>query len=233
MLADHGLSERTRRTARPAGLDRRRLGQAVFGSETDIGSVTGPPSWINTVVGLLFGADPAGVAPRPDAFAASGGADVGRGRTPGPRDWSPSHRRTRWPTSPPGATSRWSLPQNGSLGHHLSRRISACAWPAVIRSGRPDHWPGSDHGLAGRCSTRYGWTPAVIGASEAGRHRVRPSRAAGHPAGRRGDLRDPGVPSRRPGDAAGTPGRAAAGEDGLPHPGPPARRHPGRPSWCN
>ena len=51
------------------------------------------------------------------------------------------------------------------------------------------------------------------------RHRVRPGRAAGHPARRRGDPGDPGVPPRRPRDAAGPAGGAPAGEARLHAPG--------------
>ena len=228
-----GLPQRTGRSARPAGLDRQTAGTGGVRAATPTSSrspVSVPPSWINTVVGLLFGLT---------LLAAI----VALMR---------SQRRASVMSAEDEPRVRALVAESpeDSLAYFATRRDKSVVFAANGRSAityrvdlgrlpgqqRPDRAAGSlagrDQGLAG--PGRHVRLDAGGDRGERGRRdRVRAGRVAGHPARRRGDPRDPGVPSRRPGHAAGPPGRAAAGADGLPDPGPAARRHPATPSWCN
>jgi lysyl-tRNA synthetase, class II len=143
----------------------RRLGQAIFGSETDIGAVTGPPSWINTVVGLLFGA----------TLLASLLALVR------------SQRRAALMSAEDEPRVRGLVAESpeDSLAYFATRRDKSVVFAQNARSaimyrvvlgvclassdpiGPPDYWPGAITAWRALLD-RYGWTPAVIGASEAG-----------------------------------------------------------------
>ena len=95
---------------------------------------------------------------------------------------------TRSATSPPAATRRWSSPR-AARPRSPTGSSAASAWPAATRSAtpRPGRRP-STPGWPRRA--RYGWIPAVMGASEDGRRA--PTRGAGLDAPRarrRGDRR--------------------------------------------
>ena len=143
----------------------RRFGQAVFGSETNIGPVIGPPSWINTVVGLLFGA----------TLLASLIALMRSQRRAALMLAEDEPRvRALVAASPEDSLAYFATRRDKSVVFAENGR-SAITYRVVLGVclassdpiGPPDYWPGAITAWRSILDT-YGWTPAVIGASEAG-----------------------------------------------------------------
>ncbi len=145
----------------------KRLEQAAFGPDTNFvpQPVSVPPSWINTVVGLLFGL----------ALLA---AMIALMR---------SQRRASLMSADDEPRIRALVSESGedSLAYFATRRDKSVVFAANGRAaityrvdlgvclassdpiGPPDHWPGAIKAWQELVDT-YGWTPAVIGASEVG-----------------------------------------------------------------
>ena len=145
----------------------KRLEQAAFGPDTNFvpQPVSVPPSWINTVVGLLFG-------------LTLMAAIVALMR---------SQRRASVMSAEDEPRVRALVAESpeDSLAYFATRRDKAVVFAANGRSaityrvdlgvclassdpiGPPDHWPAAIKAWQDLVDT-YGWTPAVIGASEAG-----------------------------------------------------------------
>ena len=188
-----------------------------------------PPSWINTVVGLLLGL----------TLLASVVALMR------------SQRRAALMSAEdePRVRALVAESEEDSLAYFATRRDKSVVFAAHGRAaityrvdlgvclassdpiGPPDHWAGGDRGLAGRWSTTYGWTPAVIGASEAG------ATAYARAGLRVIRLGDEAILETREFHLDGREMRPvrqavhAAGAARLPHPGPAAPRHPATTSW--
>ena len=145
----------------------KRLEQAAFGPDTNFvpQPVSVPPSWINTVVGLLFGLTllAAIVAlmrsqRRASAMSAEDEPRVRALVAESPED-SLAYFATRRDKSVVfAANGRSAITYRVDLGVCL-----ASSDPI----GPPDHWPAAIKAWQDLVDT-YGWTPAVIGASEAG-----------------------------------------------------------------
>ncbi len=145
----------------------RRFGLTLFGSEGDLvpRPVAGPPSWINTVVGLLVGA----------TLVASLVALMR------------SQRRASWmtPADEPQVRRLVAESPEDSLAYFATRRDKSVVFAPNGRAaityrvdlgvclassdpiGSPDHWDTAIRAWQDLVDT-YGWSPAVIGASEAG-----------------------------------------------------------------
>ena len=142
-----------------------RFGQAIFGSETDIGPVVGPPSWINTVVGLLFGA----------TLLASLIALMRSQRRAALMSAEDEPRvRALVAESPEDSLAYFATRRDKSVvfgenGHSAItyRVVLGVCLASSDPIGPPDYWPGAITAWRSLVDT-YGWTPAVIGASEAG-----------------------------------------------------------------
>ena len=139
----------------------------MFGGDSSLvpQPVTGPPSWISTVVGLLAGLT---------LLAAL----VALMR---------SQRRAAWmsPADEPRVRALVAESAEDSLAYFATRRDKSVVFAENGRSaityrvdlgvclassdpiGPPDHWAGAIKAWRDLVDT-YGWTPAVIGASEAG-----------------------------------------------------------------
>ena len=145
----------------------KRLEQAAFGPDTNFvpQPVSVPPSWINTVVGLLFGLTllAAIVAlmrsqRRASVMSAEDEPRVRALVAESPED-SLAYFATRRDKSVVfAANGRSAITYRVDLGVCL-----ASSDPI----GPPDHWPAAIKAWQDLVDT-YGWTPAVIGASEAG-----------------------------------------------------------------
>jgi lysyl-tRNA synthetase class 2 len=145
-----------------------RIGSAIFGEEaTDVmpSPLTSPPSWINTFIGLLVGLT---------LFAAL----IALMR---------SQRRAALmsPEDEPRVRALVAESTEDSLAYFATRRDKSVVFGASGRSaityrvdlgvclassdpiGPPDHWPSAIKAWR-ELVDAYGWTPAVIGASEAG-----------------------------------------------------------------
>ncbi len=145
----------------------RRFAESAFGGDTDLvpPPLTGPPSWINTVVGILAGLTLLA------AFIAL----------------MRSQRRASWmdPSDEPRVRALVAESPEDSLAYFATRRDKSVVFAENGRSaityrvdlgvclassdpiGPPDHWGGAITAWRDLVDT-YGWTPAVIGASEAG-----------------------------------------------------------------
>lgn len=140
---------------------------AALGGDSDLlrQPVTGPPSWISTVVGLL-----AGLTLLVAMVALTR-----------------SQRRAAWmdPADEPRVRALVAESDEDSLAYFATRRDKSVVFAENGRSaityrvdlgvclassdplGPPDHWGGAIKAWHNLVDT-YGWTPAVIGASEAG-----------------------------------------------------------------
>ena len=171
------------------------------------------PGWVNLLLGV-FGAvaSPAGLftllrSQRLDAVLhpRRGAADA---RAAGPLRRPGLARLLRHPARQGGRSSRRAARPRSPTGWS-----TGSAWPAATRSATRRRGARRIERLAGARPAAYGWTPAVMGASEEGAHRLRAGRAAGRSssATRRScgpaefDLDGPGD---APGPAGGAPGRA-------------------------
>ncbi len=145
----------------------RRFITVLFGSDNDVDAplVNAPPSWINTVVGVLAGLSllaalialmrsqrraalmSAEDEPRVRALVAESGSD------------SLAYFATRRDKSVIFAP-------NGRSAVTYRVDLGVCL-ASSDPLGPPDHWPGAISAWQDLAQT-YGWTPAVIGASEAG-----------------------------------------------------------------
>ena len=145
----------------------KRLELAAFGPDTNFvpQSVSAPPSWINTVVGLLFGltllASIVALMRSQRRASVMSAEDEPRVRAlvaESPED-SLAYFATRRDKSVVfAANGRSAITYRVDLGVCL-----ASSDPI----GPPDHWPAAIKAWQDLLDT-YGWTPAVIGASEAG-----------------------------------------------------------------
>jgi lysyl-tRNA synthetase class 2 len=142
----------------------RRFGQSIFGSESNL-PVSGPPSWINTVVGLLFGATLLAsllVLMRSQQRAALMSAE------------DEPRIRALVAESPEDSLAYYATRHDKSVIFAENGR-SAITYRVVLGVclassdpiGPPDYWQGAITTWQ-RLVHTYGWTPAVIGASEAG-----------------------------------------------------------------
>jgi lysyl-tRNA synthetase, class II len=142
-----------------------RILTAVLGESDGVPIQVGPPGWIDTVIGLLIAAT---------LLAAL-------------LVLLRSQRRAAWMSVADEPRVRALVAQSGedSLAYFNTRRDKSVVFSDSGRAavsyrvdlgvclassdpiGPPDHWPGAIEAWFGQIDT-YGWTPAVLGASEAG-----------------------------------------------------------------